>query len=475
MRTGILAAVLTIATPCSAIAQPRETRFGEETRAFRAVLNALGVKPIADTGDVYRDPHNKMLIVLGGTEFLDQRGEGRLKLFIENGGAILIATDRPTSEALYQEIGVRISGEPILTSTHSGNAYRNMAECPFVWEFGRPVNSPLQPKGFLFQNLVGEPRIATNLPSEIIRARNVDRLAMLRVPGHIAPLEYPRGSGRSLRDQSLFAVAGSASTWKAGRLLVLADQSIFINDMMLQRDNDNVVFAFNVVRWLTDAGDGKRRTEAVFYDDGRFQNEFDVPLEFPPTEAPPLEALVPLADKALVGLERENAFNKMLLEATGGPGPIMRGLAIFLTLCLLLAGLYRFMNARHRPDSRAPNRTDAIDGVLGIPASERRQLAAVAQGNLAEAARELTYQAFLTIGLTPIADSSPPAVAVPGWLPFRAWRWNREVRDLWNLAIRGPDRRISPRGLQRLDATLRALLAAVDAGTVRLATAESAI
>ena len=54
-----------------------------------------------------------------------------------------------------------------------------------------------------------------------------------------------------------------------GRLLVLADHSIFINDMMLQTDNDNIPFAFNVVRWLTDAGNGQRRTDVLFYDDGQ--------------------------------------------------------------------------------------------------------------------------------------------------------------------------------------------------------------
>jgi hypothetical protein len=111
-----------------------------------------------------------------------------------------------------------------------------------------------------------------------------------------------------------------------------------------------------------------------------------------------------------------------------------------------------------------------------VPAVERRHQAVIAQGNLAEAARELAHPAFAAVGLTPTADAPPPTVSVVGrWPPFRAWRWSREVRDLWALAVRGPVRRISPAALQRLDGTLHDLLAAVAAGQLRLADAHSPI
>jgi hypothetical protein len=120
-----------------------------------------------------------------------------------------------------------------------------------------------------------------------------------------------------------------------------------------------------------------------------------------------------------------------------------------------------------------PGRLTAL--TAAVPAVERRHQAVIAQGNLAEAARELAYQAFVALGLTPTAEALPPAVSVSGGWSFRARRWKREVGDLWTLAARGPVRRISPNALRRLDLTLHNLLAAVAAGEVRLAATDSAI
>ena len=437
------------------------------------MLNELRLKPPSEGDVLFHEPQKKVLIVLGRTEFLEERLGGQLKRFIENGGAVLIATDRPTSEALFQEIGVQVSGIAVRASPISGNAYREMAECPLVLDVDRATQNGQTKEGFLFQGFGHEPRVATNLPSEIRRCQGMLPIATLHSPGQDITFNGRLRLRRIFRDQKLFAVAGSSSIWKKGRLLVLADHSIFINDMMLQPDNDNIPFAFNVGRWLIDAGDGTKRSEILFFEDGQLQTEFNVSLEYPRTDPPPLEAFVPVANELLVGLERENAFNKMLFDATGGPFPIFRGLAIFLTLCLLAAGLFRFLNSRYRPESHAP--IPAVDTVA-VSTIERRHQAVIAQGNLAEAARELTLEAFASIGLTPVPNIAPPRVTVPGsWFPFHAWRWQREVRELWKLAAKGPDHRVSPAALQKLDESLRNLLAAVAADKVRLASPESAI
>jgi hypothetical protein len=472
MRTPILAAAFAMLAAGPAVAQPTPAHFGEGTHAFRAVLKSLRLEPLPEGNDLLDQPLTKILIAFGRTEVIDQLVEGRLKRFIENGGAVLIATDRPTSDALFKEIGIRISGDGITTIPRAGTAYRNMPECPLVWEYGRPAGNGQPPSGFLFQGMGNEPRVASNLPSAINESQYVLPLATLFAPEH----GFSTGRGRFrqvFNQQSLFAVMGSPLTWKKGRLLVMADHSIFINDMMLQPDNDNVTFAINAVRWLADAGNGQRRTNVVFFDDGQIQTDFNVSLEYPQPKLPPL---VPLADEIVVGLERENAFNKTLLEMAGGPGPILRTIAFLLTLGLLFFGLYRFLQGRHRPESRVPRLPGRLAALTAaVPAVERRHQAVIAQGNLAEAARELAHQAFAAVGLTPTADAPPPAVSVVGGWPFRARRWRREVNDLWTLAARGPVRRISPNALRRLDLTLHNLLAAVAAGEVRLAAADSAI
>jgi hypothetical protein len=473
MRSAIPAILFAGCVISPAFGQPKARPYGEETYAFRGVLSALHVEPPPPANDLLDRPQNRILIVFGRTEVLDPMLDGRLKEFIEAGGAVMIATDRRTSDRLFQEIGVRISGVSVTTLPAADLAYRNMPECPFVWEFGQIKANGGPRAGFLFQGLGIEPRVATNLPSAIAGSTNIIPAATLRAPGHSFSLAGLRDFRVSVDGQSLFAVVGNPLTWKKGRLLVLADHSIFINDMMLQADTDNIRFAFNAVRWLADAGNGQRRTTVVFLDDGEFQADFNVSLDYPP---PPDMPLVPLANEIIIGLERENAFNNMLFEMTGGPTPVLRTTALVLTLGLLLLGLYRFLQGRYRPDARAPKLPCRLDALTAaVPTVERRHQAVIAQGNLAEAARELAHQAFAAVGLTPSADAPPPAVSVSGWAPFRAWRWGREVRSLWSMAARGPVRRVSPAALQQLDVTLHNLLAAVAAGQVRLAAAKSAV
>jgi hypothetical protein len=310
------------------------------------------------------------------------------------------------------------------------------------------------------------------LPSEIIRYRDALPFATQRRPGHEVPQALRRLRFLPLHDQSLLGVMGSPLTWTKGRLLVLADHSIFINDMMLAGDNDNIQFAVNVVNWLADTGDGRRRTQCVFLDDGKYEPDFNVSLEYPTPPIWPVEALVPMANEAIAAVERDNFFNNLLLELTGGPGLILRTIAFVLTFALLMYGLYRFLQSRYRPESRLPANTAGIAND-GLTAAERRHQAVLARGNLAEAARELAVQAFLSVGLTPAADVPPPAVVGAGW--FGGRRWSRQVGSLWNLAIRGPGHRVSPSALQRLDNSVRELLAAVAAGRVRLANSHSPI
>src|SRR4029079_11442952 len=147
--------------------------------------------------------------------------------------------------------------------------------------------------------------------------------------------QYIHG-GEWVSDQEQLAATSVHPLWRGG-VFVLADHSIFINDMMSQEDNDNPYFAHNVVRWLTE--DGKRK-ELLFYEDGEIVRPFDVPLAYPPAPPmPPLEALVPLFNAAVADLERQNAFNQVLLDMTGGPRPILRTIAFILTLGLILFGL----------------------------------------------------------------------------------------------------------------------------------------
>jgi hypothetical protein len=459
MRIWLTIVALTL-TAGPVIAQLPVERWGEGTEVFRRVLKQEGLTPLEYWPTPGREPKNQILIVLGKTDILDAWSrDGTLRGFLRGGGAVLIATDHATPASLRKHFGVRVTGEII--PAPPSECWREMPQCPFAKEVRRNWN-----RHPIFQGLSDPSRLATNNPSYLADSSEPP-IAVL--PSY---MRFFSVNGSLLHDEMNWRDFACVREFGRGRLLVIADHSIFINDMMLQSDNDNFAFAFNVVRWLTDAGDGKRRDEVLFYDDGQIRTDFNVPLEYQMPPIPPLEAFIQPADEAIVEAERKNLLNDTLLDMTGGLRPILRAAALVLTLALLLFGLYRFLNSRYRQDAGLVELPPATQA--GQTAVERRHQAVIDRGNYAEAARELAHQAFAAVGLTPVADA-PPAVSVTGWLPFRGRRWAREVRSLWRLAVRGPRRRVSAAALRRLDRAIHELLAAIAAGRVRLARAESTI
>src|SRR5207249_3211903 len=94
------------------------------------------------------------------------------------------------------------------------------------------------------------------------------------------PRDAGIGTARTRFRPPVFAAGG---TYGAGRILVLADQSVFSNGLLWQRQGeaqtDNFQFTHNCAAWLTP---GKAK-KVLFVDDGVVQNRFDIPLkEVPP-------------------------------------------------------------------------------------------------------------------------------------------------------------------------------------------------
>jgi hypothetical protein len=463
MRAVAVGLSLIIAAP--ALAQPPAGRLRRDgTEFFRAVLRQAGTRPVSSVAELLESPRDKVLIVFGDTEPLDRMIEsGDLRQFLRESGSVLVATDRQTSAAFLGVTSVQVSGQFVIVGRD--NAYRKeLTECPIVVD-----HPPGGSRHAIFSTSPNPSHVATNRPSFVGSFGALSGLdKMLPVAWLPAMGELRIGSvPGALKAPHALAVANSA---KSMHLLVIADHSIFINDMMSQQDNGNIAFAYGVVRWLTDDG---RRKGVLFIDEGEIRTDFNVSLDLPQPRVPPLEALVPLANEAIAKVEKENVINQMLLEMAGGPWTVLRTIFFLLTVCLLAFGLYRFMQARHRMEARPSVAAASADGVLS--AVERRYRAVIAQGNLAEAARELAHQAFAAVGVSPAAGARPPAVLVEGWAPLRGVWWDHQVGRLWRLAVRGPRRRVSPAALRRLDASVHRLLAAVAAGRVRLAGSNSAI
>ena len=143
---------------------------------------------------------------------------------------------------------MQVHGERFVQRQFERFAYRGLDYCPYV----QPALGA-EPALFGGAGLIpgANLMVATNLPSYLRQTQ--DGLP----PGIEVLARLPPGCGpeadRNLADKlwgllpRTFAVGGDVGR---GRVLVLADHSIFINEMLLPPDNDNFEFTDNCLEWL---------------------------------------------------------------------------------------------------------------------------------------------------------------------------------------------------------------------------------
>jgi hypothetical protein len=468
---GLVLSVVAVAAPPRAVAQTSRPPFGEGTHAFRRILHDLEMEPL-DSVRAVRDPPHTLLVVLGETDVLDQL-PGGLRGFLARGGAALVATDRQVPvHRLLNPFGVTVNGTQVRLESGgllSPVRYRDFDECPL-----------LQPVRGASPDLLGlhVPGVPAGVPLGRVVATNRPSYLTVypKLPGSLQVLAtLPPGCRRAgvngLDSMSLglppFAVGGTVGP---GRLLVLADHSLFINDMMLQPDTDNVDFTYNCLDWLT-AGKPKG-THVLFVEEGDVQTAFDIPLKEVPLPLPPLDSLVPLADDVIQQMEAQNAFNEVLLDLVPFE-QLWVALVVLLSGLLAVYGLYRLLRARHRVDPAAP----LLDRLLAaVPAAgsvmEQRHRALLGRGNLWEPARALARQCFAVAGIAGTdGRPAPPHVRVTGsWWQQRTL--GRLVRRLWHLAYASRPVPVSPQEFARLPAEVEEVRAALASGVLELRPAE---
>src|SRR5262245_30563847 len=377
--------VLLLGSPASAQPPAESTPKrppGEDTFVLRFMLKSLGFKPITSLDELLDRPTNKILIVLGQTEVAESLAAvGELNRFLQAGGALLLATDRHTSDELTREIGVQISGD--FVSVRREDGYRGFPDCVLMMPARLTTNATRHP---IVTGFAQERSVVTNKPSRLSASVH-PVVAELHMPG--VRYTFDRPNVTIVPDRLPFATAWTVGD--KGRAVVLADHSLFIDQMMAQRDTDNITFAINIARWL--AADGRK--EVMLYDDGKVQDRFDVDMNIRSPGFPPIEVLVPLINQTIGEMEDRNEFNQILSEVAGGPDRILRGLLLLFTLGLLLQGGYRFLNSKFRTDLRPAK---AAPAAAPVPDLERRHQAILSRGNLVESAHELVHQTFVALG-----------------------------------------------------------------------------
>ena len=246
--------------------------------------------------------------------------------------------------------------------------------------------------------------------------------------------------------------------------------------MLLQEDNDNLAFASNCIEWLTDNG---QRKQVLFYEEGKVQTDFNIPLKLiPPPALPPPEQLVAAMDQALAGIEEENGFNKLLINLIAGTRLDWRLMFVILTAGLCAFLLSRLALARQHREPGVPLLASGLTQLVpAVEVLDQRHRTMLREGNFFEVAQQHARQGFGTILGAPLAPgaragekslSQPPPLQMRGSL-WQRWSLNRLVRRLWGLAYVGQPRPISLRKWRRIEEDVRDLQAALRDGTIQVA------
>jgi hypothetical protein len=462
MRYAALLAILLSLNVCALaraqlidVAQPR-TLTAQGTEVFRSILHYFGLRPVATLDDLKQHaPEETLIVVFGNTDFLKNISKrvGGLIPFSRSGGGILVATDRVTSPAFglgsATEAGGlwewRVHGKPVVDSV---DCYRGKEACPLLAS-GLIRSHPL------FEGI--SQGIATNRPSFLEGPTR-------GVPSGLGVLAK-FGPGANFKQQPF--MIGSTTV---DRVLVLAGHGVFMNMMLAQADNDNITFAFNAVRWLSQAPEGKSRKYAFFMENRIIATEFDSGLTgAPPVPIPPTQVL----NRLLGGLEDEDFFNR-LVQANFTRNEILRGALMVGSLVVLLYGGWKLIGARQRSERVAALTvlsppSDGDDGGVrgGQEVLSQRRSAMTQKGNFAEPAAGLVRSFFAEYATLTVKQTLPYSRPVRafqangGWLGRR--RLLRQVDYLQRIEA-GQAGIVSARQLKRLPAVLDAVAAAIQDG-----------
>ncbi len=319
-RSWLAVALLTLGLPVNAADPITYPPTGYEL--FQGLLAYHGVTPVRGT--------NPAIVIVFNPPAIDTTGLGRTcQRVLAAGGSVLLAADRPTDWTPYFPAGTS-SAATTAVAPHNANESRNwngQPLCPLVdaLQPGVPdqLDIALDPSHLADWELFAGLKVATNAPAAVVvRQPGVylsRRLADFQRQTTNGPggLPLPRGS--------TFAVGGSGAGPAGFRILLLADPSVFSNQMLtaVDRDDqpaDNGRFANNVVTWLT-AG-GTRKT-CLFVADGYQVTNFDqvkyaaVP-PLPPVDIDPLDpklqkSLTDLGNQAVAKLQDNDVPNKQVV------------------------------------------------------------------------------------------------------------------------------------------------------------------
>ncbi len=477
------------------------------TEFFRGILEKNGVRALQSIEDLRNQPaetdglpqgepirtgRGVILIIIGLPK---DPANDPMKLadlssrILEEGGAVLIASENPASLAEYlpDRTPLSIVGErayvPRETSCYAGKGW-----FPFL----KPVASPFFVGTSESQSWFSDyPRVTTNRTSGFSRGPGFRR-SMIHPVGRISNLARIGGpDGQPWPDDRYVVYAGAGPRNTPYRCALFADTSLFLNltlalpnpDDPTRLGSDNLQYSEALVDWLRGP---ERRSVCLFIENGEVVNHLDdVKSIFPPDDAglpnimPNLrmleQKLVEGANRAIASIEDRDKINRAI---TGPPdSPWYNRLLQFLAVggAVVLAGwlLQRSWSNRYSAEGVRPPTASPPSGTAAAPAGltdRERELSQAA--DLSRPIREYVRLIFANQGL-PVGQVTRkmPRVEVTG---PGAPQLRQDLRDLWNLAFFGEGKPINFARWKEMEPMIEAVRRAADRGRWRFATPEGA-
>jgi hypothetical protein len=430
------------------------------TEGFRTLLHQLKLQPLASVGDLAKaDPKRTLIVAFRGAEAKgrDPLNDINVLNFVQNGGAVLVATDQKTSGGWANDFDVQVYGTKVFAIGFP--CYKDHASCPFVDE-AAPDTVPR-----LFHSVSTPDRhltnVATNLPSHLKSSNNLENVA------YFSSLCREEAVKAPLRKPVLFAQQKRYDS--GGKIFVMADHSVFINEMLLPagRDDDNLEFTLNLLNWLSTTLDVTQPRDHVLFIDqtGKVETNFTALLQLAqpmPEFNNPKELLRflwenremlwenrdklwahrDMASELASSAEQSGLFQEIegqLDEIVGSNIEswwIPKALLLFGLLIVFALSVRRFIAGRFRFPKAAPRLSMALDrsrprGSL----LDQRLRGSLRGGQCYEAARIRARQMFADLEWTPAEEGGNlPRVDIhAGWWQRRALA--RDLRSLWKIAF----------------------------------------
>jgi hypothetical protein len=488
LSAAVLGALAVAAVPAPAQPAPRAAPvqvFPDGTDLFRALLDSAGVKPVTQreffhwdrnfaNGRMWQGLTDDVIVIVLGSAPGFNRDPAQEAVRV--GGAALVASDLPT--ALGSQNQGQIGHDRVRAAFGSGLGGRQ--DCPFVVPTPADHAHAPPPDDPLAGLFVGLTRVATNKPAYLTVRYGGEfqyALAVFHRGSHLA--HFRPGPWAALPQGAVFAAGGAGpdlNNQTGYRLLAMGDHSVFINQMLLEPETDNLVLAARVVDYLRGPG---RRSRCLFVENGQVVDQFDGLRKafdkanpgFPMPDLGKLqEKFTAIAEGALEDIQRNEVPDRLLDRSVGLPA-VARFLLVAAAVYATWYLVRRALGARKPTDAPPPpNVPGAPAGPPGV--FDRRQRELVRRDNLYEPVRDLVREFFASVGAGGWPGAPQPRLVVAP-VVRRPASLREAVKEFWALAY-GPPQEVPAARWRDLEPYLGRLRQAHADGKWRFAAAVAA-